>query len=122
MSEIIYRIQDKSGRGPYKPGFTHTWADKDRDESTRPPFFHEFGFDVVRKALVGQAIGCGFRSIKQLKAWFSANEMDRLYAVGYVIVKIDADAILGESDKQLVFARNKPLNEGAKEVLIIKAV
>lgn len=76
---------------------------------------------VIQKALYGQAVGCGFRDTAQLKRWFAGkNELHTLLKMGYSIVKMDVDAILGESAIQLVFARNKPLNKDVSKVLIIK--
>lgn len=75
--------------------------------------------DVVNKALVGQSVGCAFRSEEQLKKWFTSLEIHRLYKLGYAITVMDADAILGESEKQLVIARNKPLHSGVKRLLLL---
>jgi hypothetical protein len=122
MKTLIYRIQDKDGRGPYKPGMSAQWADKDRDESTRQPFYYEFGMDVIKKAIYGQSIGCGFRTIKQLRAWFSDSERAMLRSLGYNIVTLEADNILGESSNQLVFACNSPLATAARPLKVLRIV
>lgn len=119
MKTVVYRIQDKEGRGPYRPGFSHRWTDESVDESTRPAFYVEFGMDVLNKALVGQSCGCAFRSIAQLKQWFTGLEIHRLYSLGYAITKMEVDDVLAESEKQLVIARNKPLHSGVKRLLLI---
>lgn len=122
MKTLIYRIQDKDGRGPYKPGMSAQWVDRDRDESDRPPFYFEFGMDVIKKAIYGQSIGCGFRTIKQLRTWFSDRERATLRSMGYNIVTLEADNILGESKNQLVFACNSPLASEAKPLRILRNV
>lgn len=122
MKTLIYRIQDKDGRGPYKPGMSEQWVDQDRDESTRPPFYSEFGLHVLQKAIYGQSCGCGFRTVKQLRAWFSDRERAMLRSIGYNIVTIEVDAILGESRNQLVFACNSPLATAAKPLQVLRNI
>lgn len=116
MATVVYRIQDAEGRGPYRPGWSHTWLDKSRDESTRPPFYWEFGMHVARKALVGESIGCAFRTMEQLKRWFSDAERKRLSGFGYQVVTIVADRILAESKYQLIFTCRMPLNMACSPV------
>jgi len=117
----VYRIQDKEGRGPYKPGFSHRWTDDTIDPAKRPSIMEEFGWDICKKAGANQSVGCAFRDMTQLRRWFTAEEIKKLYGFGYAITKMEADAILGESEKQLVIARNKPLHSGVKRLLLISA-
>ena len=106
MSETVYRVQDIEGRGPYRPGFSHKWS----DGFEKPPaFYEEFGWDILKAAKKGEAMGCGFRTRDQAHQWFSREEMDRLRVLGYHLVRIEVDRILAESKHQLVFARSKPL-------------
>lgn len=115
MNEVfIYRVQDKDGRGPFKPGFTKRWTDYN-GPLTPPTFLEQFG-PVHRNALPGEHVGCGCRSLQQLRLWFTPKEMKWLLKHGYQIVKLDVVRILAESDSQLVFARHKPLHVGAVEV------
>ncbi len=126
MSEktIVYRIQDGGGRGPYRPGFSTCWLDPERDGSdgTNPSVIEEFGFAWRRKILTGQACGCAFRSLEQLKSWFSSSEISRLLTLNFNIVELQADMIVAESKHQLIFARNLPLNIGAKIVTVEEAI
>ncbi len=112
----IYRVQGHDGRGPYKPGFSESWVDEDRDGSEHPPFFEEMGWEILQKAPQGYAIGCAFRSLEALRRWFSETELSRLRAYGYAVVTMEADIILGESERQLVFARRRPHRAGAKVI------
>lgn len=119
MKLTVYRIQDKKGRGPYKPGFSHRWTDEAGLEDARPSVMEEFGWDFGAKAAPGQSVGCAFRSIDQLKRYFTSLEIHRLYSLGYAITKMEIDTVLHESEKQLVIARNKPLHSGVKRLHLI---
>lgn len=119
MKTTVYRIQDKKGRGPYKPGFSHVWTDENADEASRPAVMMEFGWGFRDKAMPGQAVGCAFRSIDQLKRYFTGLEIHRLYSLGYAITQMEVDAILHESENQLVIARNKPLHSGVKRLTLL---
>ena len=118
MNEMqrIFRVQDRKGIGPYKPGFTVTWYDEDCRALQRPAFYTEFGTAIVGKihlhSLNKFQCGCGFRTLEQLHAWFSNSELDKLFYFGYSIVTMVPDAILAESEKQLVFARKTPFTKG----------
>ena len=105
----VYRIQDDEGRGPFRPGTSHRWMDHDRTTDTHPGFLEEFGSDCLNARKIGQRCGCAFRSMEQLRAWFRRGERRRMRALGYRIVRMEVDAILAESHRQLVFARDKPL-------------
>lgn len=119
MSEVI-RIQDKYGRGPYKPGFSHKWSEYRCliAEPNKKPFMDEFPEvqgkiqDIFEKN--GVSFGCAFRTLKQLDAWFTPAELEKLWQYGYALVTIDVDEILAESDNQLVFWCKRPLKEVAK--------
>ena len=112
MSETIYRVQDSEGREPWRPGFSKYWIDSDIGcREQLKPWPEEFGFGILRKALIGQSVGCGCRTLECLWKWFTRHEMDRLHTWGYHIVRMDVDRILAESPDQLVFCRNLPLSE-----------
>lgn len=104
----IYRIQDSSGRGPWRPGFSQTWSEPRDDHKNLPPFFFEFP-GAISKALTWEHLGSGCRSVAQLRRWFTPSEYAKLLKAGYKAVQIEADRILGESAVQCLFARVKPL-------------
>lgn len=111
----VYRVQDLDGRGPWRPGFSDKWMDADiGDRANLKPWPLEFGLKILNRVLYGQSVGCGCRSLAQLWKWFSRPEMDRLHVLGYHIVKIEDVSVLAESDVQLVFTRNRPLNEAVE--------
>jgi hypothetical protein len=108
---IVFRVQDKDGRGPWKPGFSHIWVRVRRDHDNLKPFFMEFSIDF--NSITGH-IGCGCLSVPQLKRWFSKREYKTLLSFGYRCVKIEAEKILASSDIQCVFSRRIPLNESVE--------
>ncbi|MCK0507967.1 hypothetical protein [Aromatoleum anaerobium] len=108
MTNIIYRIQDSDGRGPWKPGFSRLWVEDRDDHDLLIPWYQEFG-QVHLRAIVGMHIGCGCRSEDQLRRWFTQTEYARLVEYGYRAVRMPVGRILAESNIQCVFERAKPL-------------
>lgn len=108
MSIIIYRIQDRHGRGPWKPGFSDKWVEYRPDCENLVPWSLQFG-DILSKELRGFNFGCGCGSVQQLKRWFIPKEYETLLKHGYQAVQMEVHKIIAESDIQLVFSRLKPL-------------
>lgn len=111
----VYRVQDKDGRGPWKPGFSHRWVETRPDHDNLLPWPFEFG-RVDRKAISGMHLGCGCKTLDQLRRWFSETEYDALLGLGYCAVKMKVGRILGESETQCVFERAKPLKSDVKVI------
>jgi hypothetical protein len=112
----VYRVQDRYGRGPWKPGFSHRWSDPELAPGQEEllPVYEEFGLDVFhRLGRANEFYGTAVRSPEALCRWFSASEQCRLSALGYSAVSLGVDRILAESKHQLVFARREPLRIGA---------
>ena len=108
---IVYRIQDKDGRGPWKPGFSQKWIEVRDDHDNLPPWFYEFG-PVHNKAFTWESVGSACLTIDQLRRWFTESEYRTLLRHGYKAVKMEASRILGSSEIQCVFTRsNKHLSE-----------
>lgn len=61
-------------------------------------------------------MGCGCRTLEQLRRWFSPSEYAKLVGYGYRAVKMQAGRILAESEIQCVFERAKPLREDIEPV------
>lgn len=116
---IVYRVQDHEGRGPFKPGQSHLWAD-DTGAPQLPPIFEEFPNAINKMHAIidkhGGAVGCACRSIEQVMRWFTQTERERLTARGYHLVSISADKILAESPNQVVFWRQLPLRFGLERL------
>lgn len=111
MTVPILRIQDKQGRGPWRPGFSDKWVDAWRTEGL-PPIYEEvpnFAALAKRAHSEGMHVGCATRGIEGMKAWFSLTEMIRLFNAGYYVVRCDDCAVLVETPTQLIIASDKPL-------------
>ena len=111
---VVYRIQDKSGRGPFKPGFSESWVQPRQDHENLTPWFVEFG-RIDNHVLTGQSSGSACKSLEQLRRWFTKTEYKRLKKQEYSAVKMEAN-ILAESDKQCFIVRNMPLNEKTQKI------
>lgn len=108
---IVYRVQDRLGRGPWKPGFSHKWVIERPDHLNLIPYFYEWpDFDPVNEKLTGESLGCGCLSITQLKRWFTKNEMLILKSYGYRAVGVYASRIIRKSDIQCIFAVKGMIN------------
>jgi hypothetical protein len=113
----VYRIQDAEGRGPFRPGFSHIWADEHFGPGVEamPTWQEEFGTDLLdRRGLPGEWFGSAVRSIKDLSRWFSDAEQERLRGLGFRVVSIGPVRILAESKNQVVFASRLPLAVAAR--------
>ena len=114
MAGVVYRVQDREGRGPWRPGFSVKWLD-DSDVPLPPSFCDEFGWrpaDVRGMWRPGEFGGSACRTVEQLSRWFTPTEQERLRRYGYSIVMMTVDRVLAESENQVVFARRTPLREG----------
>jgi hypothetical protein len=106
----IFRVQNKDGRGPWKPGFSHIWIEDRKDHDNLHPWIEEFhGLDLT----VSGHLGCGCKTIKQLRRWFTKREYKKLVSLGYKAVCVVADEILAESNIQCVFKSDRPLKDTA---------
>ena len=114
MSNKIYRIQDREGRGPYKPGETELWQDKEGE--ALPPLPIPAILKFRRSIPKDHHMGFGFQSMEQLRNWFSDGEISRLYYRGFQIVSMGATGILMKDGKQVLFHRRFPFNEGCEAV------
>ena len=112
---IIYRVQDRDGRGPWKPGFSHVWVSDRPDEEFEllKPIQVDFPDLRVRSAY---HVGVGCVSLEQLRRWFKREEFYILRKHGYRCVKMTVKRIVAESDIQCVFERSLALKRGCKTV------
>ena len=104
-------MQDRKGRGPWKPGFSECWVEDRTEEEFQliaPPSLQ------TMLQLRHRANGYGCETKDQLKLWFKVGEYNKLVRLGYRAVSIDVDSILWRGDNQSAFFRAKPLKQGAK--------
>ena len=114
----VYRVQDKEGRGPWRPGVSHLWVQARDDHANLPTWVEQFGMEMLSRTFdgFGKHTGCGCSSLEKLRRWFTAEEYATLQTYGYQAVRMNVRCILGQSDVQLVFRRRLPLHVGAKRV------
>lgn len=114
----VYRIQDKDGRGPWKPGFSHKWVEDRTDEeyAALPPGGTQFPQLNCMTFVSDRYYGFGCESLDQLRKWFRRSEYETLRGYGYRACKLYVDRILFQSDVQVVFERAQPLKVSAKSV------
>lgn len=113
MTEV-FRIHDAAGRGPWRPGFSHLWVKSRSDLENLIPWPVQFDAPKILYQMVKSRkhAGCACRTIEQLRRWFMPEEYETLLKYGYEAVIIRVDQVLAESDIQLVFLRDRPLNDG----------
>lgn len=107
---IIYRVQDREGRGPWRPGFSQKWADYTPDKEVLLPSYIEMP-GAADKRHHGYHIGIGCISPDQLRRWFTKKEYETLMGYGYRCVTFIGKAFLGESENQCMFESRRPLAE-----------
>lgn len=110
----VFRIQDREGRGPFRPGFSKMWLDEDIGTRVMlPSWIEEFGTEIASEAIAaGLSVFSAVRDIEQIRNWFSDTERQRLYQFGYFLVEVPNVRIIGESAHQVLCARELPLTFG----------
>lgn len=109
----VYRVQDRDGRGPWRPGFSRFWIDN--SGPPLPPALHDdFGFEIYSKIRAAKGhCGSACSDVEDLRNWFTPRERKTLQLLGYNPVCLLADDVLAESKHQLVIRCDEPLNSGA---------
>lgn len=109
----VYRVQAADGRGPWRPGWSHVWIDEDAHVGMLTETIIDLlPLETLRALPRDRHYGTACRTVDQLARWFTPVERMRLADFGYFPVAIDVDAVLAESDRQLVFARRRALDSG----------
>jgi hypothetical protein len=108
----VYRVQDKEGRGPWRPGLSRRWIEV--DGPPLPPALHDdFGWAIYDKMARFGHYGSAVANVEDLQNWFTASERKKLAGFGFFPVCILADEILAESPNQIVIRCDRPLHDGA---------
>lgn len=115
MKSTIYRVQDGTGRGPYRPGFSKFWVKDRPDLEHLSPWYVEFPEDVWPIATKSIHTGCGCLTLDQLRRWIVEDEYSVLVLFGYSAVEVPDVEIIAESGIQAIFTRDRPLNEGVRK-------
>ncbi len=112
---IIYRVQDRFGRGPFRPGFANNWVIERADHKNLIPWYEEF---KIKSFPRNMHMGNGCLDIKTLRRWFSREEYMILYEFSYRAVEMNVDRILARSNTQCLFVRKKPLQNDIKIIAL----
>lgn len=111
MSQIVYRMQDDKGRGPFQPGLTKLWISERYDHENLVPFYEEDEFiSAAFKPDKNVYYGCGCESTEQLRRWFTLDEYRKLHGFGFKCVSMRVDNVIYRSDIQCLFSRRVELN------------
>lgn len=114
MKRRVYRVQDAEGRGPFRPGLSKLWIDDTTEAPSLPTWMDEFGWDVCdRLGKPGEHFGSAVTTIDRISLWFTPIEQGRLARLGFQVVSFSDARVIAESENQVVFARLRPLREGA---------
>ena len=109
---MIVRVQDKDGRGPWRPGFSNLWVDPLR-VNFFPPIYSDLSKEKFEKIKLkahsdGLHIGCAVWSGKP-KEWFNDYERDRLLSFGFNLVCADICKQLATTQSQKLIGSQFPL-------------
>lgn len=109
----LYRVQDKYGRGPFRPGFTCEWLSHDKDYNSLPPWWVEFDIDINKIAGLpkGYHLGSGCWTMEKLILWFNDIEMKILKGHGFKLIELVPDLVIAQSDIQVLFGQKEPLHK-----------
>lgn len=107
----LLRVQDRSGRGPFQPGWSHTWTDPERSDFP-PPIFEDFQ-NLPRLIAYAKSknlhIGCAARAGPTFRLWFSDTEIARLRSYGFHLANATPCRVIAESYNQALFVSAQPL-------------
>ena len=110
--QLLYRIQDREGRGPWRPGFSAEWLELDSDRPLPVPITSELAnfHSLVKQAHQRRMhIGCAVRGLDGLAKWFLPSELAKLRELGFRLVRCSTCEILAETPNQVLFASKAPL-------------
>lgn len=108
---LVIRVQDKRGRGPWRPGFSHKWV-SDGNPLVGPPIYLELPKAAVIVGLAtskGMHVGCAVRANK-INLWFTDTEIQRLKCLGFSLVNASSCTVLAETKTQVLIGSPLPLS------------
>ena len=116
MRALVYRVQDKEGRGPWHPGFSHRWVEDRPDHENLGPIYADPGCPDMGCLTGFVAYGVACRTVEQLRRWFTPSEYAKLCMFGYQCVSMYADRVMFDTGTQCLFGRMLPLRFDAMPV------
>lgn len=114
----IYRIQDKDGRGPWRPGFSHKWLEDRPDHDNLKAIYEEFP-ECMTGLDRNFHHGVGCTDIAQLQRWFTESEYKKLRMYGFMAKEMEGE-ILYQSETQCLFRTAKPIAKLGKPFILYK--
>ena len=108
--DVIYRVQKTDGEGPYQAEESTyvsdlvEMVDSHNDDWYHPLLCADNGF-AEDSGLYG------FRTIEQLKEWFTKEELKMLENYYFYVYKITGIKVLREDDCQLIFSIEDDYNQ-----------
>ena len=104
---VIFRIENEQKLGPYYATYDSKWQTKDHGESKKTPGPSADKIQNTNKPLnsiLKNSHLFGFKSLEQLKKWFSKKELKNLHNKGFLLAEIQcATKYIRLGGKQLVF-------------------
>lgn len=119
---IVYRVQDRYGRGPWQPGLSMKWIE-DRPQSeyaALKPIMLEFP-RLLGQLRDGFHFGCGCTSLEKLRRWIQPSEWRTLMRMGFRCYAIVPDRIVCESETQCVFESRIQLKKHRNRIQLYPA-
>ena len=111
---VAYRVQADDGRGPWRPGWSHTWIDDEAPaDRLTETIMDLMPINELMALPAEMSWGCACRTQDALMRWFTLRERTRLGAAGFYPVRLNADVVLAESPWQMLIGRTRPFSEGA---------
>ncbi len=113
MIGTVFRIEhEDTGRGCYKGlegtnDFLDAMYDKHANPRTHPNPYGDVGIGRNTKNYEF----CGFKSMEQLKGWFTDEELSELGELGYKIVELADVEITAIGEKQILFIKPEELDK-----------
>jgi len=109
----LYRIQDKDGRGPWRPGFSEAWVDYGKDDRLCPPVqieFPKWEKAIWRARGSGLAhFGCCVEGIRGIHQWFTPDEIRKLRGFGFRLVDASSLVSICTGKHQIIGGSVMPL-------------
>ena len=109
----VWRVQNKSGAGPYNTDTNKIWYWRNGAATVDRPNPHDDAFGYIQRqrieALFDARKGsCGFDTKRKAMAWFSDDALAELEGLGFHLVKVKAKTIIRNKDaKQCIFISDK---------------
>lgn len=117
---LILRVQDETGRGPFRPGFSQTWVDPMRESQPAPIYeeMEDFQREVQKWHRLGYHLGCAVRGPEGIRFWFTRTELITLRMHGFDIYRVDDPKIVFEGQSQLLIGKKHALRKLPKALMM----